>query len=266
MRRRPEGTGDSQRGVAISACVICYQEADRIEDCLRSLDFCDEILVLDSGSRDRSRQIAAACGARVEVNSPFPGHRQQKQLAVDLASHDWVLCLDADERISPELRSQLLALKARGPIEAGYEMPRRNQYLGKVVRRGLFWPDRKLRLFDRRRGHWGGTNPHDKVILDGGGEPGCLEGTILHLSYRDFAHHLQTIDSFTAIAAQALHAKGRRSHLGDLLLRPPAVAIKSLILKRGFLDGWRGFLIAGMACYYDFLKYWRLRRLWRQAP
>lgn len=261
-----ENAGETPPGVSISACVICYQEEDRIAACLRSLDFCDEILVLDSYSRDRSRKIAADCGARVEVNSPFPGYRQQKQCAVDLARHDWVLCLDADERVSPELRRELLALKAQGFRGAGgYEMPRRNEYLGKVVRRGLFWPDKKLRLFDRRCGHWGGTNPHDKVILAPGQEVHCLQGVIEHLSYRDFAHHLRSIDSFTRIAAKALHAEGRKSRISDLCLRPVAVVIKSLVLKRGFLDGWRGFLIAGMACYYDFLKYWRLRQLGRQA-
>ncbi len=250
---------------AISACVISYQEEDRIEDCLRSLDFCAEVLVLDSGSEDRTRGLASALGARVEVNSPFPGHREQKQLAIELARNDWVLCLDADERITSELRTEILAIMAAGPEVAGYSMPRRNEYLGKVLRRGVFWPDRKLRLFDRRRGAWGGTNPHDKVVLAAGEEQCKLEGSIHHLSYRDFAQHLRTVDNFTRIAAQALHAQGRKSTLIDLLVRPPAAAIKSLLLKRGFMDGWRGFLVAGMACYYQFLRCWRLRRLTRRA-
>ncbi len=242
----------------ISGCVIAYQEADRIEACVRSLAFCDEVIVVDSGSADGTRELAAAAGADVRTNEPFPGHREQKQIAVELARHDWVLCLDADERVTDELREEIVARHAAGLDHDGFEMPRRNHYLGRVVRRGLFWPDRKLRLFDRTRGHWAGTNPHDRVELEPDARLGRLEGAIEHLSYRNFRHHLRTIDSFTAIAARALRAEGRRGTLLDLLVRPPAVFVKSLVLKRGFLDGWRGFVIAAMAFYYDWLKYWRL--------
>ncbi|MBK8980130.1 MAG: glycosyltransferase family 2 protein [Planctomycetes bacterium] len=254
------------RPTAISACVICFQEADRIADCLRSLAFCDEIVVVDSGSTDGTREIAAALGARVVTNVPFPGHREQKQIAVDLATHDWVLCLDADERVTPELRARIEHLREAGLTGGGYEMPRRNHYLGRIVKAGLFWPDRKLRLFDRRVGHWGGTNPHDKVILDRGQRFVRLEDPIEHLSYRDFDHQLRTIDSFSRISAESLHAQGRRGRMIDLMVRPPAVFVKSLLLKRGFLDGWRGVLIATMAFYYDWLKYARLRRLSRASP
>lgn len=251
----------------ISACVIAFQEQDRIEDCVRSLSWCDEVLVVDSGSTDATRERAAALGARVLVNQPFPGHREQKQWAVDHARHDWVLCLDADERVTDELRLRLQQLRQAGLAGAGYSMPRRNHYLGRVVRRGLFWPDVKLRLFRRDRARWGGTNPHDRVEVSGDqaassitelGEP------IEHLSYRDFNDHLRTVDSFTAIAARAMRAEGRRCSVFDLLVRPLAVMFKSLVLKRGFVDGWRGLVISGMAGYYDWLKYWRLRREWRR--
>ena len=253
------------QGTLISACVICYREADRIVDCVRSVDFCDEILVVDSGSDDGTRELAAGAGADVVVNAPFPGHREQKQWAVDRARHDWVLCLDADERVTAELRARLLELKAAGLRGGGYSMPRRNHYLGRVVRRGLFWPDRKLRLFDRRVGRWGGTNPHDRAELDPGAERCELNEPIEHLSYRDLRDHLRTIDTFSAISARSLRQGGRRAGPLDLLVRPLAVAFKSLILKRGFLDGWRGFLIAAMAFYYDWLKYWRLWRLGGQT-
>lgn len=247
----------------ISACIICYQEADRIEDCVRSAVFCDQVLVVDSGSTDDTRERASALGAEVVVNTPFPGHREQKQWAADHARHDWILWLDADERVTPALRARLCELASEGLEPPGYTAPRRNHYLGRVVRRGLFWPDRKLRVFDRRVCRWSGTNPHDRVELPQGGVPVDLEEPVEHLSYRDFRHHLRTIDSFTAIAARAMFAEGRRARIGDLLVRPPAVAIKSLVIKRGFLDGWRGFVIAGMAFWYDLLKYWRLRKLWR---
>lgn len=251
--------------IPLSGCVICYQEADRIGDCLRSLSFCDEIVVVDSGSTDGTPAIAAGLGARVIHHAPFPGHREQKQFAVEQARHDWVLCLDADERVTPELRARIAQLRTAGFPDAAYEMPRRNHYLGRVVRRGLFWPDRKLRLFDRRQAAWRGTNPHDRVEPLRPIRVAVLAEPIEHLSFRSLRHHLATIDSFTAIAARALHAEGRRASWFDLLVRPPAVFFKSLLVKRGFLDGWRGFVIAALAAYYDWLKYRRLRAAWRAS-
>jgi glycosyltransferase involved in cell wall biosynthesis len=253
------------RPTRLSGCVICHQEEDRIADCLRSLRFCDEVVVVDSGSTDRTREIAASLGARVIVNAPFPGHREQKQFAIEQAAHDWVFCLDADERATPALQARVRELAAAGLLGAAYELPRRNHYLGRPVRAGLFWPDRKVRLFDRRLARWGGTNPHDRVDVAAGQTVTRLQEPIEHLSFRDFRHHLRTIDSFTAIAARAMRAEGRRANPLDLLVRPPSVAIKSLLLRRGFLDGWRGFLIAAMAAYTDWKKYWRLWRLQRQS-
>jgi glycosyltransferase involved in cell wall biosynthesis len=143
----------------ISGSVICYQEADRIADCLRSLSFCDEIVVVDSGSTDGTGAIAAELGARVVVNAPFPGHREQKQFAIEQCRHDYVFCLDADERCTEALRVLVSSLQQNGLTAPGYEFPRHNHYLGRVVRHGLSWPDRKLRLFDRRRGRWAGCQP-----------------------------------------------------------------------------------------------------------
>jgi glycosyltransferase involved in cell wall biosynthesis len=245
----------------ISGCIICYQEADRIADCIRSLAFCAEVVVVDSGSTDGTQAIAHGLGARVLENRPFPGHRQQKQFAVDHARNDWVFCLDADERATPALQARLQALAAAGLAGAAYDMPRHNHYLGRVLRAGLHWPDRKVRLFDRRRARWGGTNPHDHVEVDADAGLLRLAEPIEHLSYRGFRHHLRTIDSFTAIAARELAARGRRTNPFDLLVRPPAVFVKSLLLKRGFRDGWRGVVVAAMAAYTDWKKYWRLLRL-----
>ncbi len=244
----------------ISGCVICFQEADRIADCVRSLSFCDEVVVVDSGSTDGTREIAAGLGARVVLNAPFPGHKEQKQRAVELAAHDLVFCLDADERCTEALQARVKALSCDPRRADGYEMPRHNHYLGRVLRHGLFVPDRKLRLFDRRRGRWGGRNPHDRVEMAAGARVERLVEGIEHLSYRDFAHHRRTIDSFSRIAADALAAEGRRASVLDLLVRPPAVLVKGLVLKLGFLDGWRGFVVAAMAAYTDWRKYWRLWR------
>jgi glycosyltransferase involved in cell wall biosynthesis len=252
----------------LSGCVITFQEEEHIADCVRSLlACCDEVVVLDSGSTDRTRALAAALGARVECNTPFPGHREQKQRAAELAAHDWVLSLDADERVTPALAARILELRRSGLVGPAYSVPRRNHYLGRVVRGGIFVPDRKVRLFDRRVARWGGRNPHDKVLVaPDQGEPIALPEPIDHFSYRDLRDHLRTIDRFTAIAARELRAEGRRFAWRDLLLRPSWVFGKSLLFKLGLRDGWRGVLIAAMAFWYDWLKYWRLRREWQRRP
>lgn len=254
---------DSGRAL-ISGCVITYQEADRIADCIRSLSFCDEVVVVDSGSSDGTQAIAEELGARVISNAPFPGHRQQKQFAIEQARNDWVFCLDADERCTEPLQVMVRELQANGFGADAYEMPRLNHYLGRILKHGLHVPDRKLRLFDRRKGVWGGRNPHDHVEMSDGAARGRLGAGIEHLSYRDFAHHRRTADSFSRIAAEAMAAEGRRANLLDLLVRPPAVFLKSLLLKLGFLDGWRGFAVAMMAAYTDWKKYWRL--MWSKRP
>ncbi|MHC4512093.1 MAG: glycosyltransferase family 2 protein [Planctomycetota bacterium] len=252
--------------VPLSACVITYQEEDRIGDCLRSLSFCDDILVVDSASTDRTREVAAELGARVMVNAPFPGHREQKQFAADHARHDWVLSLDADERVMPALRDRILKLQAEGFPATAYAVVRHNYYLGKFIRHGLFCPDLKIRLFDRRRAHWGGTNPHDRVELQNDAKAVRLDEVLEHHTYRTLKEHLQQIESFTRLDAIAKHKEGRRSTILHLLVRPPAMVIKGLILKGGFLDGWRGFVISGLAGYYSWLKCWRLRQLNKRSP
>lgn len=254
-----------QRPTPISACVICCQEADRIADCLRSLAFCDEVVVVDSGSTDGTPAIAAGLGARVLTNAPFPGFARQRQFAIDRAQHDWVLCLDADERVTPELAQRIVALAAAGQLQGGYRVLRRSHYLGRVMRHGLFWPDRKLRLFDRRRGRVVANPPHDHVELAPGAPVADIDQCLEHLNYRTFRDHLRTIDSYSRQAALAMRAAGRRATPFDLLVRPPSVFVKSLLLKLGLLDGWRGVVCAVLAGWHDWLKYWRLFRLPRDG-
>ncbi len=247
----------------LSGCIIAMDEEDRIADCLASLDFCDEIVVVDSHSKDRTREIAASRGARV-IERDWPGHVAQKEFAIRAASHEWVLCVDADERISAPLRAEILALRDAGfPGCAGWRFPRLSSYLGRWMRHGGWYPDRQLRLFDRRRGRWGGNNPHDKVLLDG--PLGTLRGDLLHHPYRSFAEHLRTIDKYTTIMAEGLHQRGKRAHLGHLVVGPCARFVRFYVLHMGFLEGWRGLLQAYLAAHYGRLKYAKLLVLQNQA-
>ncbi|MEO8605425.1 MAG: glycosyltransferase family 2 protein, partial [bacterium] len=202
----------SPAAARVSACIITLNEADRIEACLGSLAWCDERLVVDSHSTDDTRARAAACGARV-IERDWPGHAAQKEFAVRAAAHDWVLVIDADERISDELRAELEALRDGGfAAAAGWSGPRCSQYLGRWIRHGTWYPDRSVRLFDRRRGRFV-ANPsydlHEHVVLDG--STGVLRNDLLHIPYRTISEHLQTIDRYTTIMAAGLHARGRRA-------------------------------------------------------
>ena len=253
--------------IQLSACIISLNEADRIERCIRSLSFCREILLLDSGSTDRTCEIAADLGARV-LQQDFLGHRQQKQRAVDLSKHDWICALDCDEVISPQLRAELLSHLEEGiPSDVlGYSMPRRNVYLGKAMRHGLFWPDRKLRVFDRRRARWGGSDPHDRVEVQCEGRVIALEHEIVHDSYRSFAEHRATVERFAEIAAQELAREGLRAGFVTPYLRAAAAFGKGALLKAGVLDGWRGLVAAWMSASYNQRKYRRLRQLQDREP
>ena len=231
-------------------------ESDRIGDCLDSVAFCEEIVVVDSHSRDRTREIAAEHGARV-IERDWPGHVAQKEFAIRAASNDWVLCVDADERVSPELRAEITALRDAGfPGMAGWRMRRLSSYLGRWMRHGAWVPDWQLRLFDRRRCHWGGHDPHDHVQADG--PVGSCSALLLHHPYRNLAEHLRTIDRYTTTMAEGLFARGKRAHAADLVLRPVARFVRAYVLKLGFLEGWRGFLQACLAFHYGQLKYAKL--------
>ena len=249
----------------LSGCVITFQEADRVAACVQSLRFCDEVVVVDSGSTDGTCEIAAGLGARVVRNAPFPGFAAQRQFAVDQCRHDVVVCLDADERVTPELAAEIAALAAEGRLRGGYELPRHNRYLGRRMRFGLFAPDRKLRQFDRRVGRVVSTRPpHDHVQLEPGVPVQVLRGGLDHLNYRDLRSHLRTIDSYARQFAQHEAARGARVSLLAVPARTVAVLGKSLLLKFGFLDGWRGVFCAGLAAYSTWLKYFRAWRAVRR--
>jgi glycosyltransferase involved in cell wall biosynthesis len=257
----------STTSVPLSGCIIAFNEEDRIAAAIESLGFCDEVVVVDSHSGDRTREVAAAHGARV-IERDWPGHVAQKEFAIRAASHDWVLCIDADERVTPELAAEIVELKARG-FEAsvsgppGWSMPRLTRWMGAWIRHGTWYPDRQLRLFDRRRGHWGGHDPHDRVELEA--PHARLSGDLQHETYRSLDDHLATIDKYTAISAKGLFERGRRAKVSDLWLRPLWRFLRFFVFKRGFLLGWRGLALAFLAAHYVRLKYLRLKILEAQG-
>ena len=235
----------------VSVTVITLNEAANIDACLASVAWADEILVVDSGSTDRTAELARARGARVVVRE-WPGYAAQKNFAAGAASHDWILSVDADERVTPELASEIRTLLAATPAAAGYRMPRVTWHLGRWIRTTDWYPDRQLRLYDRRRADWPARLVHESVRATG--PVGQLTHELRHFAYRDIAHPHETMNRYTTLAAQQMRQDGRRAGLFDLAIYPAAAFLRNYVLKRGFIDGVPGFIISTMNAYYVFLK------------
>ena len=245
----------------ISGVVICFNEERNIARCLESLSFCDEIVVVDSNSTDATREIASQYTDRLIVQE-FLGFQKQKQLAVEHARHDWIVSLDADEVISPELATQIKRAIARddGRV-SGYRLDRMTHYLGIWHDAGEWYPDWKLRVFRRSRGRWTGRAVHEYLEVDGPVE--ALAGRLEHWNYRDLSDHLQTIDRFSAAAAEAMHAEGARFRVRDLLFRPLGRFVRGYFLRRGFRKGLPGLIVSLATSFHVFMKYaklWELER------
>ncbi len=249
----------------VSACVIARDDALRIEHCLASLAWTDEIVVvIDPRSRDATEELAKRAGARA-LRHPYQGNVEQKNFALDQVETDWVVALDADEALSPVLAARLRERLAGDPSElGGIELNRVTQHLGRWIRHGDFHPDWQLRVFRRSRGRWAGSNPHGRVRVVGRVEkmPGDLE----HASYRDLADQVARVQEYSRLEALELHRRGRRARFPDLCLRPPARFLRAYLLKGGFLDGVPGFLIAAVTAFHVLLKYAKLWELERSAP
>lgn len=240
----------------ISGVLITRNEERNLPRALASLAFCDEIIVVDSGSTDRTLDLAAKLGARVEHRA-WSGYADQKNFAAQQASHDWILSLDADEEVSSELAAAIANLRREGPRADGYAFPRRARYLGKWIRHSGWYPDAKVRLFDRRKACWRGDFVHESVTVDG--PVGRLEGDLLHYTCDSFSQHVQTVDRYTTLAAAEMRRRGRRPGLLRLFAGPPWTAFRTYFLKLGFLDGFAGLLIAVMAGFYVFCKNVKIR-------
>jgi glycosyltransferase involved in cell wall biosynthesis len=242
----------------LSCFIVCRDEEANIGGALESVKWCDEIVIVDSFSRDRTLQICRGYTDRI-FQRAWPGFVAQKAFGLEQTRFPWVLNLDADERVSPELREEI-ERELRDPRADGYYVPRLVHYLGRWWRHGGWYPDYRLRLFRRDRVVWGGIDPHEKVILRG--RSARLRGPLLHYTYRDIGAHVGTINRFTGVAAWELLVRGRRATLADLLLRPLWRFVRYYVLRLGCTQGIAGLFVAESAAFYVFAKY---AKLWEAA-
>ena len=249
----------------ISATIITFNEAENIRAACESVAWADEILVVDSRSTDQTCEIARACGARV-LERDWPGFATQKQFAAESASHEWVFSLDADERVSEELRAAVLALRDgdEARLADGYRVARRSFYMGRWIKGGGWYPDYQLRLYRRSRGRWEGAYIHESVKMSAASRVGTLRGDLLHFSVRDAAHHHRMIgERYAPLAARQMFEAGRRTSSLRVATAAPAAFARSFILKGGFRDGLAGLAIARFAAHHAFLKHlmlWEMQK------
>lgn len=246
--------------IKLTVAIITYNEENNIGRCISSvLPIADEILVVDSFSTDRTEEIATQMGARF-VKNPFAGHIEQKNFALNLSTHDYVLSLDADEALSPELLESIKDIK-RTLVHNGYRFNRLTNYNGHWVRHSGWYPDTKLRLVKKGKAAWGGENPHDILQMKGDEKVGFLKGDLLHYSYASISAHVEQTDKFTTIAAKAAFKQGKRSSVFKIVTRPMFKFLRDYFFKRGFLDGRYGFVICCINSLYALLKYSKLHAL-----
>ncbi|MCB0716126.1 MAG: glycosyltransferase family 2 protein [Chitinophagaceae bacterium] len=248
----------------ISVVIITYNEEKNIGRCIDSIQsIADEIIVLDSGSTDQTISMAKEKGAIVH-HQPFLGYVEQKNKALTLANHEFVLSLDADEAIDEKLAHTILHLK-NNQLQGAYSMNRCTSYCGKFIRHGLWYPDKKIRLFNKNIAIWQGDNPHDKIMLANNKKPQHLPGDILHFSYNNMEEHITQNNRFSSIAATALFQKGKRTNIIKLLFNPFWAFINGYFFRLGFLDGFYGWVIAINTSQYTFLKHSKLYQLQKNS-
>jgi glycosyltransferase involved in cell wall biosynthesis len=246
--------------VGVSVIVIAKDEEEALGDALRSVAWADEIVVVDSGSRDRTAQIARELGARVIVTDDWPGFGPQKNRALDAATQDWVVSLDADERVTPELREEIAALIADGPGHAAYEMPRLSRYCGRFMRHGGWWPDYVTRLFRRGAARFSEDLVHERLVVTG--STGRMKNHLVHHAFDDFEDVLRKVDQYSTANARMLHERGRTGSLAKAIAHGSWAFVRTYVLRAGFLDGRHGFMLAvsnAEGTYYRYLKLMLLR-------
>ncbi len=249
----------------LSGVVICRNEAAKIRDCLASLAVvCDEIVVLDSGSTDETVSLCRTFTGRVYVE-PWRGYRDQKQRATELAPTDWVLSLDADERLAPELQREIREWKEGDPAADGYRIPRVTYFLGRWIRHSTWYPDRQLRLYRRSCGRWVGGRVHERFQVETG-RVGDLSGEIQHLTYDTLDEYLEQLKHFSRLAAEDQFERGRRTRLHHLLLHPALAFGRNYLWRLGILDGFPGLAVAWLAAVSTAFRYLKLYELQSRAP
>lgn len=249
--------------VKISAVIISFNEAVNIADAISSVSWADEILVVDSGSNDGTREISESYGAKVIVRE-WPGFSEQKQFAAESAENDWIFSLDADERVSEELNAEIDALRmqAEGNLCQGYRISRLSIYMNRPIHHCGWYPDRQLRLYDRRKGRWNGRVVHESVQMDQPAKVGRLSGEIIHYSVGGAAHHNQMIgERYAPLAAEQMFNDGRRTNALKMVFAAWWTFLRTYFLKAGFLDGFPGFCISYFAAHNTFLKHLILKEL-----
>jgi glycosyltransferase involved in cell wall biosynthesis len=246
----------------LSVIIITYNEQENIRGCLESVKWSDEIVIVDSFSSDKTVEIAREFTPKVFQNK-WTNFSEQKNLALEKASNEWVLWIDADERATPKLKEEVLTiLNSEFSSFNSYYIPRRNHYFGRWIRHCGWYPDYKLRLFRRGKGRFNERTVHESVIVEG--KKGYLKSNLDHHSYKNLSDHLDRIDKYASLAAQQMFRKGRRARVFDLLFRPLARFIRMYLIKKGFLDGIYGLIVSVMGSFYVFMKYLKLWELFRR--
>ncbi len=244
----------------LSVTLITFNEEHNIREALESVRWADEVVVVDSFSSDRTPEIARELGAVVHQRK-WAGFSNQKNAAVDLASHDWILNLDADERVTPELAREIQDLLRGEPPCDGYFVARKNKFLGRWIRHAGWYPDYCLRLFDRRRGRYAPREVHEAVRL--AGRSGRLRNPLIHYTYRSLEAYLLRMDRYSALAAEEMAKERRSVEWHDFLVRPLWTFLKMYFIRQGFREGMEGLILAGLYAFYTFSKYaklWEMRR------
>ncbi|MFH1860495.1 MAG: glycosyltransferase family 2 protein [bacterium] len=244
--------------MSISVIIITHNEEKNISECLKSVKWADEIVVVDAFSHDDTKKLAEEFGAKV-FQTEWQGYGKQKNYALSCATMDWILSIDADERITPELADEIQGVM-QNPKMDGYQICRKAYFLGKWIRHSGWYPDYCLRLFHKGRGVFAEKQVHEYVELSG--SIGQLDGAMLHYTDNNLNHYLSKLGRYTTLAADELGAKGKKASLGDLIIRPLFIFFKMYILKKGFLDGIHGFVLAVLSSFYVFVKY---AKLWEIA-
>ncbi|MGE4241061.1 glycosyltransferase family 2 protein [Ramlibacter sp.] len=254
----PEATAPT--GAPLSAILITRNEASNIVECLASVAFARERIVVDNGSTDDTVALATAAGARVVVTADWPGFGAQKNRALALATEPWVLSLDADERVTPELRDEILRT-LQSPAAEAWDMPRRSSYCGQFIAHSGWYPDRVTRLFKRGTARFSDDLVHERLVTDA--PPAHLNHDLVHRSFPDFESVLDKLDRYSTAGALRLHAQGRKGSVGRAVLHGLWAFVRTYVLRRGFLDGRMGFLLAvsnAEGTYYRYVKLWLMQR------